>query len=536
MQIVEASAAIEFVRSGDTILIGGSGGGHSVPEKLIIALEERFLKAGEPRAITVVHPVGIGDEATQGVGRFVHRGMLKRIVTGTLVDSPPLEKLAIEGTIEAYTLPQGALSQLMREMAAGRPGLLTPTGLHTFVDPRIGGGKQSPTAVEDLVEIAEFAGKTWMFYKPFHVDVCFLRGTTADEDGNITMEQEAVFGEMLSMAQATRRAGGVVIVQVKRVAKRQTLAPKLVKIPGILVDLVVVDPDQRQSYLTDYSPAFAGELRIPISDLTPLALDARKVIARRAAMELFPGAVCNLGSGISTGIARVAAEEDVLDAVVLTNEQGLIGGAPAMGVEAGAGTNYMAMIDQPYQFDFYDGGGLDLAFLSFAELDAAGNINVSRFGDRVIGFGGFINISQNAAKVIFSGTFTAGGLKLGLGDGKLAIINEGRNHKLVKRVNQISYSAAYGRERRQEVLYVTERAVFRPASEGLELIEIAPGLDLDRDVLGLMDFRPVVSPHLKKMDSKLFMSGPVGLSDLIAARPRIFRSKRMAERATASTS
>lgn len=529
MQIVEAAKAMEFVRSGDTILIGGSGGGHSVPERLIAALEERFLAGGEPRAITVVHPVGIGDEATQGVGRFVHRGMLKRIVTGTLVDSPPLEKLAIEGAIEAYTLPQGALSQLMREMASGRPGLLTPTGLHTFADPRIGGGKQSPTAKEDLVEIADFAGKTWMFYKPFHVDVCFLRGTTADEDGNITMEQEAVFGEMLSMAQATRRAGGVVIVQVKRVAKRQTLAPKQVKIPGILVDLVVVDPEQRQSYLTEYSPAFAGELRIPVSDLAPLALDARKVIARRAAMELFPGAVCNLGSGISTGIARVAAEEGVLDTVVLTNEQGLIGGAPAMGVEAGAGTNFMAMIDQPYQFDFYDGGGLDLAFLSFAELDAGGNINVSRFGDRVIGFGGFINISQNAAKVVFSGTFTAGGLKLGLGDGNLSIINEGRSRKLVARVNQISYSAAYGRDRGQKVLYVTERAVFRPTAEGLELIEIAPGIDLERDILALMDFRPAISPQLKKMDASVFKPEPVGLSGLIAAKPRIFRSRRMTE-------
>ena len=535
MRVIEVSEAMGFVRSGDTILIGGSGGGHSVPERLIVALEERFLKDGEPRGITIVHPVGLGDEATQGVARFAHPGMLKRVVTGTLVDSPPLEKLAIEGAIEAYTLPQGALSQLTREMAAGRPGLLTTTGMHTFADPRIGGGKQSVTATEDLVEIAEFAGRQWMFYKPFSIDVCFLRGTTADEDGNITMEQEAVFGEMLSMAQATRRAGGVVIVQVKRLARRQTLPAKHVKIPGILVDLVVVDPEQRQSYLTEYSPAFAGELRVPLSELSPLALDARKVIARRAAMELFPSAVCNLGSGISTGIARVAAEEGVLDTVVLTNEQGLIGGAPAMGVEAGAGTNYMAMIDQPYQFDFYDGGGLDLAFLSFAELDAEGNINVSRFGDRVIGFGGFINISQSARKVVFSGTFTAGGLKLDLGDGTVSIVSEGRSRKLVERVNQISYSAAYGRERGQQVLYVTERAVFRPAADGgIELIEIAPGLDLDRDVLGLMGFRPTISPNLKKMDAALFRPEPVGLSAMLATRPRVIRSKRMAEYAAAS--
>jgi propionate CoA-transferase len=313
-------------------------------------------------------------------------------------------------------------------------------------------------------------------------------------------------------------------------AQRRTLPAKHVKIPGIMVDLVVVDPDQRQSYLTEYSPAFAGELRAPLSELAPLPLDARKIIARRAAMELFPGAVCNLGSGISTGIARVAAEEGILDEVVLTNEQGLIGGAPAMGVEAGAGTNYMAMIDQPYQFDFYDGGGLDLAFLSFAELDAAGNINVSRFAERVIGFGGFVNISQNAKKVVFSGTFTAGGLKLDLGDGTLGIVQEGRSRKLVEKVNQISYSAAYGRERGQEVVYVTERAVFRPGQSGLELIEIAPGLDLERDVLGQMGMRPVISPDLKTMDARLFRPEPVGLAGIVGKRPRRVRSTRMAER------
>jgi propionate CoA-transferase len=533
MQIVSATEAVGLVHSGDTVLIGGSGGGHSVPEALIVALEQRFLAAQEPRGITIVHPVGLGDEATQGVARFHHRGMLKRVVTGTLIDSPPLEKLAQDDAIEAYTLPQGALSQLMREMAAGRPGLITRTGLHTFADPRIGGGKQSPCAREDLVEIIELLGKEWMFYKPMHVDICFLRGTTADEDGNVTMEQEAVFGEMLSMAQATRRCGGVVVVQVKRIARRGTLPAKQVKIPGIMVDLVVVDPEQRQSYLTVYSPAFAGELKVPLSELEPLAFDPRKVIARRAAMELFPGAVCNLGSGISTGIARVAAEEGILDDVVLTNEQGLIGGAPAMGVEAGAGTNFAAMIDQPYQFDFYDGGGLDLAFLSFAEMDRDGNVNVSRFGDRVIGFGGFINISQGARKVVFSGTFTAGGLRMALGDGRAAITTEGRSRKLVDRVNQISYSARYGRERGQEVIYVTERAVFRGSADGPELIEIAPGLDLERDVVANMGFKPRIAARLATMDARLFRPEPIAIATELRARPRRLRAARLAELAPA---
>jgi propionate CoA-transferase len=528
MKVVTAEAAVKLIEPGDTIVIGGSGGGHAVPEALIVALEKRYLESQAPKGITIFHPVGLGDEKTLGVGRLGHRGLLKRVVTGTLVDSPPLEALAQQDAIEAYTLPQGALSQLMREMAAGRPGLVTHTGLHTFVDPRIGGGKQSPCAKEDLVEIVTLAGREWMFYKPIHIDLCFLRGTTADEDGNVTMEQEAVFGEMLSMAQATRRAGGIVIVQAKRLAERRTLPAKQVKIPGILVDLVVLDPTQRQSYLTEYSPAFAGELRVPLSELTPLPFDPRKIVARRAALELFPGAICNLGSGISTGISRVAAEEGILDEVVLTNEQGLIGGAPAMGVEAGAGTNYMAMIDQPYQFDFYDGGGLDIAFLSFAELDRAGNVNISRFGDRIIGFGGFINISQNAKKVVFGGTFTAGGLAMAFADGLARIVTEGRHSKLVPQVQQISYSAGYGHERGQEVVYVTERAVFRASREGLELIEIAPGLDLERDILANMGFRPAIAADLKIMDARLFRPEPLGLDRDLSRRPARLRSQRLA--------
>jgi propionate CoA-transferase len=294
--------------------------------------------------------------------------MVKRIVTGALVNSPAFQKLAEENKVEAYTLPQGALSQLVREMAAGRPGLLTQTGLHTYIDPRQLGGRQSECAQEPLVELVELAGKSWLFYKPYCVDVVFLRGTTADEDGNITMEHEAVFGEMLSMAQAVRNNNGLVIVQVARLAQRGTLPAKQVKIPGMLVDLVVVDPEQRQTYQMKYSPAYAGEVKIPLNEITPLPFDPRKIIARRAALELAPGAVCNLGSGVSTGIATIAVEEGVLDQIVLTNEQGLIGGAPSS--DAGAAINYTSIVDQPYQFDFYDGGGLDLAFLSFAEVDA----------------------------------------------------------------------------------------------------------------------------------------------------------------------
>ena len=361
MQIVTADEAASVIESGDTIVIGGSGAGHAVPDELIAAVERRFLATGAPSGLTSLHPVGLGDRGDRGLSHWAHEGMLKRIVCGTLVDSPKVEAMAAANQIEAYTLPQGALSQLMREMAAGRPGLITHVGLHTLVDPRHGGGRQSDKAVDDLVELVTVGGREWLFYKPFAINACFIRGTTADEDGNITMEQEAIFGEMLSMAQATRSAGGVVMAQVKRIALRGTLPAKQVKIPGMLVDLVVVVPDQPQTFFTQYSPAYAGELRIPLSEIPALPFDPRKVIARRAAMELYPGAVCNLGSGVSTGVASVAAEEGFLDLVVLTNEQGLIGGAPATGNEPGAARNYSAIVDQPYQFDFYDGGGIDLA-------------------------------------------------------------------------------------------------------------------------------------------------------------------------------
>ena len=337
MKVVSFEEAVGYIHDGDTLLIGGSGGGHAVPEALIVALEQRYRKEDRPKGITLLHPVGLGDNISQGVGRLAHPGLLKRIVTAALVNSPAIQKMAEQDTVEAYTLPQGALSQLMREMAAGRPGLLSHVGLHTFVDPRLGGGRQSACAREDLVELTTLAGKEWLFYKPYSVDVAFLRGTTADEDGNVTMEREAVFGEMLSMAQATRRSGGIVIAQVARLAECGSLSPRQVKIPGMLVDLVVVDPGQRQTYLMDYSPAYAGELRVPLSEITPLPLDPRKVIARRAALELAPDAVCNLGSGVSTGIANITAEEGILERIVLTNEQGLIGGAPS--ADAGAAVN-----------------------------------------------------------------------------------------------------------------------------------------------------------------------------------------------------
>ena len=529
MERITADEAARLIQDGDAILISGSGGGHSVPEALLAAVERRFLAERRPQGLTSVSVVGVGDRAALGATHLAHEGLLKRAITSALVDSPGLVRLAAEDKIEAYTLPQGVLSQLMRDMAAGRPGLLTKTGLHTFVDPRQQGARQSPRTPPDFVEVVDLAGEEWLFFKPVPVDVAFLRGTTADEDGNVTMEEEAVLGEMLAMAQAARRAGGIVVVQVKRLARRDTLPAKQVKIPGILVDFVVVDRDQRQTYATYYDPSYSGELRIPVEDINALPFGPRKVIVRRAAMELFPGAICNLGAGVSTGLSTIAAEEGLLDAVHLTNEQGIIGGAPISGRDSGGGQNFAAMIEQPAQFDFYDGGGLDLAFLSFAEVDAQGNVNVSRFGDRIIGIGGFINISQNAKCVVFSGTLTAGDLDVAWEHGNTVIRKEGRHKKFVPRLEQICYSADLGRAKGQVTLFVTERAVFRVGAEGLELIEIAPGIDAERDVMAQMGFRPRVARDLRVMDSRIFDAGPMGLAAHVHGKPHRYRSPRVAK-------
>jgi propionate CoA-transferase len=512
MAVISAATAAALVADGKCVVVSGSGGGHAVPEAVLAALGERFKAEGAPRDLTLIHVVGIGDRVAKGAAHFAAPGMVRRLITSALIDSPVFIDIAKRDEVQAYTLPQGVLAQMMREIAAGRPGVITRTGLHSFVDPRQQGGRQSPSAVDDLVELMMIDGDEWLRFKPFPVDVAILRGTTADEDGNVTMEEEAIPGEMLSTAQAARRGGGLVIVQVKRLAKRGTLPAREVKIPGILVDHVVVDPAQRQTYATDYDPSFAGALRVPLAGVAPLPFSERKIVARRAAMELRPGDVCNLGAGISTGISAVAAEEQILERIILTNEQGFIGGAPLTGPDSGAAQNYDAMVDQPYQFDFYDGGGIDCAFLSFALVDPEGNVNISRFAGKIVGIGGFINISQNAKKVVFSGTFTAGGLKVACADGRLRIIEEGRHPKFVSAIEQICYNGAFARREGRAALFVTERAVFRVAEGALELTELAPGIDLERDVLAHMAFRPTISDNLKTMDRRLFETAPMGLS------------------------
>jgi len=521
VKFVDFPEAAGLVRDADCVLVGGSGGGHAVPERTIRALADRFIETGAPRGLTLVSAVSLGDWEATGFNILAEPGLARRVISGGFNNCPRFAALAFADAIEAYTLPQGVLSQLCRDMAAGRPGLLTKTGLHTFVDPRQAGGRQSACAREDLVELVTIGGEDYLLYKSLPVTVAIIRGTTADENGNITMEDEAFYGEMFSMAAAAHLHGGITIAQVKNVASAGTLSGKQVKVPGAVVDYVVVDPGQAQTYQTADSHAYAGKIRLPDRTIAAIPFDVRKVIARRGAMELFPGAIVNLGFGVSNGISAVAAEEGFYRELTLTVEQGIIGGVPAGGKDAGAGINYDMMADQPYQFDFYDGGGLDIAYLSFAEVDRHGNVNVSRYAGSINGPGGFINISQGAGRVVFSGTLTTGGLDaVPDGEGGLVIRNEGRTRKWLPDVGQITFNGRYARERGQEVMYVTDRAVFRLTDRGIRLEEMAQGIDLERDVLGRIGFEVEVAENVRPMDPRLFREAPMGLAETFRKRRR----------------
>jgi len=439
-------------------------------------------------------------------------GLQRRTIGSNIGNEPRLGALVEANEIEAYSFPQGVLSQLIREIAAGRPGLVTHVGLGTYVDPRQTGGKQNARTTDDLVEVVTLRGREWLLFHAFPIDVAVIRGTTADEDGNLTMEGEAIQGEMLSMAMAARNSGGIVIAQVRQLATRGGLRMRDVRVPGALIDHVYVDSDQWQTYITRDSPYYAGAMRRPVRPEPPLPLDVRKIIARRSLLEFPPGAICNLGFGISQLIGRVAWEEGITDQLTLTVEQGIFGGVPVAGNEGGAGFNYQAMIDQPYMFDFYDGGGLDIASLSFAEVDAEGNVNVHAFEGRVRGPGGFPNISARTKRINFVGTLTAKGLELDITDAGVRIVHDGELGKFVPKVREISFRGPLARERGQEVRYITDRAVLALEDDGLVLIEVAPGVDVERDVLARMSFRPRVAENVREMDRRLYATGPMGLA------------------------
>lgn len=509
--LVSAQEAVAVIRDGDTVCISGFVG-VGTPDELLIALEKRFLETGHPRDLTLVFAAAPGDGKDRGLNRLAHPGLVKRGVGGHWSLVPKLAAMAVSGEIEAYNLPLGCVSQLYREVAGGKPGMLSKVGLRTFVDPRQAGGKINDRTTEDLVELQRIGGEEWLFYKAFPIDVALLRATTADTMGNCTMEREALKLDATASAMAAHNSDGVVIVQIERMAIHGSLIPKRVMIPGALVDCVVKsEPENHlQTYATPYNHAYSGELRQPLDQIEPMVLNERKIIARRAAFELPVGGVVNLGIGMPEGVAGIAAEEGMLDCVTLTAEPGVIGGMPQGGLDFGAALNPDAIIPQNNQFDFYDGGGLDMACLGMAQTDRAGNVNVSKFGTRFAGAGGFINISQNASRLVLAGTLTAGGLKVAAKNGELRILQEGQLQKFIPQVEQITFSGELAAETGQPVLYITERCVFRASAQGLELIEVAPGIDVERDILPNMGFEPVIN-SIRSMDPRIFRDTPMGL-------------------------
>ncbi len=518
MKIITADQVGPLVKDGATLFLGGLAM-MGLAEEVLQGLERHFLATGHPRQLSTWACGAIGNAGSGGMAHLAHPGMVKRVVAGHFGQTgQAMMAMVHAGEVEAYNFPQGSLSSLTRHIASRSPGLLTKVGLGTFVDPRQEGGKLNAAAREDLVRLVEFEGEEWLFHPAPRIDVAFIRATYADERGNLSLDKEGVLLEQLAIAQAARACGGIVVAQVEAVVAAGSLHPKSVKVPGLVVDYVVVaqPANHLQTITTAFNPAFSGDVRVPLGSVPALPLDERKVIARRAAMELRPGAVTNLGIGIPAGVPSVAAEEGVAGLLTLSVECGVNGGVPAQGGDFGLAYNPESIIEQTSQFDFYDGGGLDCSFLGLAQTDRHGNVNVSKFNGRPVGCGGFINITAATPRLVFCGSFTAGGVALSIADGRLRIHQEGRARKFVEQVEQITFNGRDAARRGQEVLFVTERAVFALREDGLELTEIAPGIDLERDVLAHMAFRPLMR-EVKTMDAGLFRDHWGGLAAALTA-------------------
>lgn len=512
--LCSADDAVALIDDYMTVVASGFvGAAH--PEALSSAIERRFLRDNQPQGLTLVYAAGQGDGNTRGLNHLGHEGLVRKVIGGHWGLVPKLGRLAIDNKIEAYCFPQGVICQLLRDIAAGRPGCITHVGLGTFIDPAQRGGRLNDVSPEELIQRVELLGKVWLLYKAFPVHIGIIRATAADPFGNLVMDEEAVVGEVLAIAQAVHNCGGKVLAQVKRLLD-EPVAPSRVRVPGVLVDRVVVSGpgEHDQTFAERDNAAYylphpsAKQARDPLcflgnsiasprmvadaSGRQRQASDVRLIIAARACDELQPAAIANLGIGMPEGIARIASERGLLESITLTVESGPIGGMPAGGLSFGASVHPQAIIDQPSQFDFYDGGGLDFAALGAAQIDRLGNVNVSRFGSRLAGVGGFVNISQNAKSLVFCGTLTSDGLEVAVHDGQLTILREGRIRKYVDVVDQISFSGQQARQKNQRVLYITERAVFQLIDAGLELIEVAPGIELQRDILDQMGFAPAI--------------------------------------------
>jgi propionate CoA-transferase len=509
-KIVEAIEAVKAIKDSSTIAIGGAGAGHAVPDEILRALGDYYLQTGQPRNLTTIHPCGIGDNDSRGLNHLAHEGLIESDIGGFWGNAPKMVKLAKENKLKGYNLPQGVLSHLMRAIASGKPGVLTHVGLNTFVDPRIEGGKINEITKKDIVEIVNISGKEYLFYKSIPIDVAIIRGTSVDREGNLTMEEEVGFFSMLSIAQAAKVNGGIVIAQVKNIDNSHC-DPGMVKVPGIYIDYVIHAPKQEMTFISKFDPSLVKR-DIPFNPDELKLEGIKRVINRRAAMELKKGEFVNLGYGMSDGVPIVAQQENISDKIVFMIEQGAIAGIPTTGLNFGAMYNPTAILDDGYQFDFFQGGGLDIAFLGFAQVDQFGNINSSRFGNVITGCGGSIDISQNAKRMVFCGSFAVKSEQT-ISENGIEITHPGKFRKFVKNVQQITFSGEYALKRKQKVLYVTERAVFRLTQEGLELIEIAQGIDLYKDVLNMMEFKPIISKKIKTISNKVYKNGLLGLAE-----------------------
>lgn len=508
-KVISAEAAAGLVKNGDTLCIGGGGAGHAVPDKLIEALGQRFIKTTLPEKINILHACGIGENKVRGLNHLAHEGLIDTVIGGFWGNGPKMATLALEGRIKGYNFPQGALSHLLRAIAGGEKGLLTKTGLHTFVDPRYEGGKVNDKTKKDLVEIININGDEFLYYHTMPINISFIRGSSTDVDGNLTMEDEVATFAMLSTAHATKVNGGIVIAQVKSI-KSTNAEPVNVKVPGVLIDYIVEEPLQTMTFITDFERAFIDRKAIYSTDTLKLE-GIKRVIARRAALELPQKGFVNLGYGMADGIPIVVQEEGMLEDITFMIEQGQTDGIIATGLNFGAMYNPAAITDDGYQFDFFHGGGLDICFLGFAQIDRDGNVNASRFGNIFTGCGGFIDISQHTKKIVFCGAFSAKANVM-VNENGLEINNPGKIIKFLKKVEQVTFNGKQSFKKGQHVLYCTERALFRLGEHGIELMEIAPGIDLEKDILAMMEFKPSINPNLKTMDTKIFGSGLLNLS------------------------
>ncbi|MEN1969839.1 CoA-transferase [Lentibacillus sp. N15] len=517
---IKAENVMDFIKDGDTIttvgmtLIGAS-------ESILKEIENSFLMNGRPKNFTLVHSAGQSDRK-DGIQHFAHEGLVTKIIGSHWGLQPRWMDMIATNKVEAYCLPQGQIAQLYRSMACGLPGKMSKVGLGTFVDPRVEGGKMNERTkeLEDISKIVEFENEEFMFYKKIPLDVCIIRGTTADEMGNISMEEEAMKLEVLPAVLATKRFGGKVIVQVKRVAQNGTINPKDVTVPGVFVDGIVVckNPieDHRQTSSWYYDPSYSGSLRVPQTSISPLDLNIRKFIGRRAMFEINNGNIINLGTGIPNDvIGNIANEEGISEDIMITVESGIYGGIQGGGIDFGIGQNVDAMISHVEQMDYYNGAGVDVTFMGAGELDGEGNVNATKMGSLCTGAGGFIDITQNAKKVVFCATFSTGGARISFDNQNIVIHKEGSIKKMVPKVSQVSFNGKLAREKGQDVIFVTERAVFKLVKNGVMLTEIAPGIDLQKDVLEMMDFVPIISENLKTMDKRLFIDGVFGLKDFM---------------------